>query len=553
MSSKALERLRELDRREREAAKQTPPNTPPPTAEGGKSLSIRTASTDEAAELETMQDAFDLLGMIRADTGESGHASGDYIEFHHCPICHHRDDFRYYPATNSACCYGGSNPNANADGRDGGRALWYLRRTGKATSDTEAVKLLREQTGHPYEGKPDRGEALSWATEESKPDDEGESLPESPPWRHVNAVDPRPLPPDLIHEVLRRGQAGLLVSKAKSGKSYAGVELAVAVATGGTWMGYRCEQGRTLYIDPEMDESEFDHRCKRVARAVGADAREVSERVECWHLDGVLVNGKPPTIEHVSKTIAKLAPVGAFDLIIFDSASFLVSGDENASIDIRTFFTYAGRARRATGAAALVIHHEGLAKSGDRDAIARARGSSAWGDCPSSPLALTEIFPPSGEPSDYLEEGERAFVLEDSGMRSHAGVGGRHVIWHWPLHVLDTTGVTEGWKPKTSQGDGGKQAAKLNKLKSELRASQCVSILLSHMLANGIGADGMAAGDAAGVVGEAMGATVKPTTIKTYVAASDLLDVWQKSANRWRVVPRHLPHAPEQEQADISI
>ena len=138
-------------------------------------------------------------------------------------------------------------------------------------------------------------------------------------------------------------------------------------------------------------------------------------------------------------------------------------------------------------------------------------------------------------------------------MRSHASIGGRHVIWHWPTHVLDTTGITEGWKPKTSQGDGGKQTANLNKVKSELRACQCVSILLSHMLANGIGADGMAAGDAAQVASEAMGATVKPQTLKAYVAASDLLDVWQKSANRWRVVPRHLPHATEQGQADIPI
>lgn len=517
-----------------------------PTRGGSATANATTEGSGQGDEntkrylLEVVDTPSSLLSLAREDTGEQGTERDGYTAFESCPVCGHSDCFRVYADRGEGetwACYGGSNPNANASGCEVGGLLEYLKRA-RHYDNREAVRFLLDATGHQHaDGKASREQVA-------------QEPPEAPPWRHVNAIDPPKPPPDLIHGVLRRGEAGLLVSKAKAGKSYTAIEAAVAVSCGLDWLGYRCERGRVLYIDPELSQVEFDNRCKRVAEAMGADPLEVSERTQSWQLDGVLIKDEPPTIEYVAATIAKFAGEESFDLIVIDSASFLVRGDENASVDVRRFWAYVGRIRRATGAAVLVIHHEGHARSGDRDAIARARGSSAWGDCPGSPLALTEIFPSAGEPSDYLEEGERAFVLEDSGMRSHAGVGGRHVIWHWPTHVLDTTGLTEGWKPKSSQGDGGKQTANLNKVKRELRATQCVSILLSHMLANGIGKDGMAAGDAAQVVSEAIEANVKTTTLKAYVAASDLLDVWQKG-NRWRVVARHLPR--EQGQAGMPI
>ena len=62
----------------------------------------------------------------------------------------------------------------------------------------------------------------------------------------------------------------------------------------------------------------------------------------------------------------------------------------------------------------------------------------------------------------------------------------------------------------------------------------------------------MPANEAAELVGEAIGETVKASTLKGYVEASDVLDVWQKSPRRWSVVPRRPPsEADEQEEIDL--
>ena len=553
MSSKALERLRELDRREREAkAQQTPPNTPPPTAEGGKSQSIRTTTTANGRddEIQSMLDSYDLLAEAQRITGESGHQSGDYVAFGSCPICGHRDCFRVYPQTHSWSCYGAS----NTTGISGGSVLDLWQATGRASDATEAVRMLREATNHPFQPKQhDRGEALSW-------DDEGEGAAPKlslPRWQGVQAANPPKRRPCLIDGVLRRGHVGLFSGRAKVGKSWLGLMLCVAVACGVPWLGFEVARGNVLILDPEIDPRSLDQRLHKVCAAMGVDATEADAHITRWSLRGVRKSdGSAPTLDDVAHDLRELQrcdELPQLDLIFVDSMAALMTGDENASRDVRRNFNVLLEIAEITGAGIACSHHQG--KTPSAEAADRARGSSAFTDCPDVVLSLDEVFPPSGKPSDFLQDKERALCLTCAGIREFAPPQDVGLIWRYPLHRLDVQGLTSSWKPKSSQSDGGKRTANLNKIKSELRASTCVSVLLSHMLAQGIGADGMAASDAASVVSEATGETVKPQTLKAYVAASDLVDVWQKSANRWRIVPRHLPRepatTPEQGQADI--
>ena len=132
-----------------------------------KAQSIRTTTTGSTRddELQSMLSEFDLLAQVQADTGEQGSESGSTIKFHRCPICHHADDFVLYTDTRTWSCFSASNET----GISGGTALDYLQATGRAHDATSAVKLLREATNHPYEGKPDRGEALSWDERNPRP------------------------------------------------------------------------------------------------------------------------------------------------------------------------------------------------------------------------------------------------------------------------------------------------------------------------------------------------------------------------------------------------
>ena len=489
-------------------------------------------------EIQAMNDEAPLLDLIRADTGEQGVESGDRIDFETCPVCGHRDCFRFYPATNSWACFGES----NATPYEGGSYIEYQRAAHGMTA-TEAVKALREATGHPYEGNVDQKEA------------EGPKLL-LPPWEKVRAVDPPRRAPVLIDGVLRRGHVGLMSGKAKTGKTFAAIQLAVAVATGGDWLGFRCEQGRVLYIDPEVERPSLDQRFSKVCDAMGADRSKVEQNVVKWCLRGtVTTKGAPPFIADLAHDIAVRCKRGDFDLVVIDSCSCFLAGDENSSVDVHAFFSQVHRIVAATGAAVWLVHHHGKGGEGDRSSIDRARGSSVWGDSPDAPLSLTAIFPKEGKPSDYLADRERALLLEDGGLREFPSIEPIHLIYHYPVHRVDESGITKEWVPRTSQGrsKGGKKAGEGNRSKSEERRDRCVIALLQHMYVEGIGPEGVAANEAADVVSESIGETVKPATLKKYVEASDVLDVWQKSERRWLVVPRKLPHHKEQEEEPLSL
>lgn len=511
-----------------------------------------TGDPEARAELMDMCSEVSLLDLVREDTNEQGRQMGGYVAFDVCPVCGHRDCFRVYPDSNSWSCFGGSNANKKADKKsDGGNVLDYLERA-RRLSKVEAVTWLRDATGHPYEGS-DAPLYLEGGTVVEVPG-EGEA-PKLllPPWEQVRAVDPPRRAPVLIDGILRFGHVGLIAGKGKSGKSWSGIELSVAVATGGEWFGHKCARGRILFVDPELDKRSMDNRFAKVCAAMGADPAEVEASVVRWSLRGVMrADDKPPTVADLAHDMEARCSLGDFALVVIDSASCLIEGDENNSVDVRRFFAHVLRIARATGAAVLVIHHFGKGEAGDRSSIDRARGSSVWGDSPDAPLSLTEIFPKEGKPSDYLADGERAFVLEDSGLREFPGMEPLHLIFGYPVHRIDAEGVTAEWRPRTSQGRGGKKTGEANRSKSEARADRCIIALLAGFVREGIGSEGMTAKDAADLASEAIGETVKPATLKRYVEDSDALDVYQKSARRWLVVPRCPPsRSPETATLDL--
>ena len=79
-----------------------------------------------------------------------------------------------------------------------------------------------------------------------------------------------PLADALISGVLRQGHKMLLAGPSKAGKSFALIELCIAIAEGKTWLGrFSCAQGRVLYINLELDRPSCLHRFKDVYTAMG--------------------------------------------------------------------------------------------------------------------------------------------------------------------------------------------------------------------------------------------------------------------------------------------
>ncbi|MGN9067653.1 AAA family ATPase, partial [Ligilactobacillus agilis] len=61
------------------------------------------------------------------------------------------------------------------------------------------------------------------------------------------------LAPELISGVLRKGHKMLIAGPSKAGKSFALIQLAIAIAEGRQWFGFNCMQGKVLYVNLELD------------------------------------------------------------------------------------------------------------------------------------------------------------------------------------------------------------------------------------------------------------------------------------------------------------
>lgn len=148
--------------------------------------------------------------------------------------------------------------------------------------------------------------------------------------------------------------------------------------------------------------------------------------------------------------------------------------------------------------------------------------------------------------TDYLGDGERSFMLECAGLREFKAFESRRLVYSYPAFRPDAGGVTEGWKPKSGQRDGGKGSGETRRLKAEARASRCVAAILAHIYQNDIGDEGISSADAVQVCSDALGDGISASTLKRYVGESDLLDVYQRSPKRCHFVPRRPRHTEEQ-------
>lgn len=368
-----------------------------------------------------------------------------------------------------------------------------------------------------------------------------------PRWEQVQAANPPRRRPCLIDGVLRRGHVGLFSGKAKVGKSWLGMQLSVSVATGTPWLGFHVERGNVLWVDPEIDKSSLDNRFAKVCAAMGVDSAEAEAYITRWSLRGVRkADGDAPTLGDVVLDLRELKQRGklpSFDLVFVDSMAALMTGDENSSRDVRRTFNTLLEVAEVTGAGVMCSHHQAKGNSGDKTAADRARGSSVFVDAPDVVLSLDEIVPPSGKASDFLSDGTRALCLTCAGIREFAAFKDLHLLYSYPCHRLDSDGITQDWKPCTSQGRAGKASGESRKDAATTKRLQCELALLDHFYVNGIGCEGVTQKDATSICSDALGCNVNGTTLKRWLEdGRGNVMVYQKSPRRCMFVPTHPPH-----------
>jgi len=195
-----------------------------------------------------------------------------------------------------------------------------------------------------------------------------------------------PLADALISGVLRQGHKMLLAGPSKAGKSFALIELCIAIAEGKTWLGrFSCAQGKVLYINLELDRPSCLHRFKDVYTAMGL-APDNLRNIDIWNLRGASV-----PMDKLAPKLIRWAGKKGYTAVILDPIYKVITGDENSADQMAKFCNQFDVVCRALDCAVIYCHHHSKGAQGGKRSMDRASGSGVFARDPDAMLDMTEL------------------------------------------------------------------------------------------------------------------------------------------------------------------
>ena len=279
-----------------------------------------------------------------------------------------------------------------------------------------------------------------------------------------------PLSPPLIEGVLRQGHKMLLAGPSKAGKSFALVELCMALSTGTAWLGSPCARGRVLYVNLEVERASCLHRIEEVRRACGYD-REALDGIDVWNL-----RGKAYTPDELMRALVENAAGNGYCAIVIDPLYKLLTGDENSAHDMARLCSLFDRTSSALGTALVCCHHHSKGAQGWKAAADRASGSGVLARDADALLDLLELDVPDEIRQTCRLENMRATAWRiESTLREFPSRAPLNVWFDHPLHRLDESGKLAACQPRDSlppHYKGGRATKARHERENETKARQ---------------------------------------------------------------------------------
>ncbi|KQW81052.1 hypothetical protein ASC89_04270 [Devosia sp. Root413D1] len=189
-----------------------------------------------------------------------------------------------------------------------------------------------------------------------------------------------------------------------TGKSLLALQLAVAMATGGDWLGHAVTEAPVLYYSCEDEEDEIHRRAAAIAHSEGLTLKDLSQ-LHLIDQTVALTTALAATGEHQTLTmtvvfdqlvaaVAKLRP----KLVVLDTRADVYSANENDRAQVRTFVQRLRQLCLTRDLAVLLLSHP--SRSGMNDGSGQS-GSTGWNNSIRSRLYLDR--PPAvGNPDPDL-------------------------------------------------------------------------------------------------------------------------------------------------------
>ena len=245
-----------------------------------------------------------------------------------------------------------------------------------------------------------------------------------------------PLKPELIEGILRQGHKMLVVSSSKAGKTFALIELAISIAEGRRWLGFRCKQGRVLYLNMELDEASFDDRMKKVYDALNMIQKH-PENIDIVHL-----RGKIEKLDRLVPQINRTLKAKEYVAVILDPTYKLGIGDENAADQVTAFCNAIDKIANS-GVSVIYAHHHSKGAQGNKASMDRASGSGVFARDADALLDMIELrIPAEVIDAARAEYGEKVTAWRmDATLREFQRIEPVNLFFSYPLHEIDANGL----------------------------------------------------------------------------------------------------------------
>ncbi|MEK4495113.1 AAA family ATPase [Ureibacillus sp. FSL W8-0352] len=197
--------------------------------------------------------------------------------------------------------------------------------------------------------------------------------------------NPPDLAPPLIEGVLRQGHKMLIAGPSKAGKSFALIELSIAIAEGIKWLGWQCAQGHVLYVNLELDRPSALHRFKDVYKALGLQPKNI-RNIDIWNL-----RGKSVPMDKLAPKLIRRAQKKGYIAVIIDPIYKVLTGDENSADQMAHFTNQFDKVATELGCSVIYCHHHSKGTQGNKKSMDRASGSGVFARDPDALLDLIEL------------------------------------------------------------------------------------------------------------------------------------------------------------------
>lgn len=189
----------------------------------------------------------------------------------------------------------------------------------------------------------------------------------------------------LIEGILRQGHKMLVAGPSKAGKSFTLIELCIAIAEGKKWLNWQCAQGKTLYVNLELDRPSCLHRFKDVYNALGIKPNNLSN-IDIWNL-----RGKSIPMDKLAPKLIRRASKKDYIAVVIDPIYKVITGDENSADQMANFCNQFDKICNELGTSVIYCHHHSKGSQGGKRSMDRASGSGVFARDPDALLDLIEL------------------------------------------------------------------------------------------------------------------------------------------------------------------